>query len=165
MTRRILVVFAALTFVAPCVALPQSVVFVVRHAERADAGMAQAAGADPDLSEVGRARAEALATVLKDARITAIYVTEYKRTRQTVEPLAKLLGLEPIVVSSKDATGLIERIKRATGNTLVVGHSNTIPALVKILAGEDVAVGDSDFDNLFVVTGGSGPSVLRLHYR
>ena len=165
MTRRILVVFAALTLVAPSMAVAQSAVFVVRHAERADAGMAQAAGADPDLSAVGRARAEALATVLKDARITAIYVTEYKRTRQTVEPLAKMLGLEPIVVSSKDATGLIERIKRTTGNTVVVGHSNTVPAIVKALAGEDVAVGDSDFDNLFIITGGTPPSVLRLHYR
>ena len=59
--------------------------FLVRHAERADAGMAAAkmAGRDPDLSDAGKARANALAAMLKDARITAIFTTEYKRTRQT----------------------------------------------------------------------------------
>ena len=45
------------------------VVFLVRHAERADAGMAAAkmAGADPELSDAGKARAAALAALLKDA--------------------------------------------------------------------------------------------------
>ena len=50
---------------------------------------------DPDLSDVGRTRAQALATALKDAGVTAIFVTEYKRTQQTAEPLAKLLGIQP----------------------------------------------------------------------
>ena len=45
---------------------------------------------DPDLSDAGRARAESLANVLKDAGITAIYATELKRTQQTAAPLARL---------------------------------------------------------------------------
>ena len=165
MTRRILFVLFALMLTVPAAASAQSVVFVVRHAERADAGMMAASGADPDLSAAGHSRAESLAPALRDARITAIYVTEFKRTRQTAEPLAKLLGLEPAVLSSKDTDGLAQRVKSSTGNVLVVGHSNTVPTLIEALAGEAVTVGDSDYDNLFLVTSGAARSVLRLHYR
>jgi phosphohistidine phosphatase SixA len=164
MTRRMLLVFFVLTLATPGASFAQSV-FVVRHAERADAGMMAAAGADPDLSAAGHSRADGLAATLKDARITAIFVTEFKRTQQTAGPLAKSLGLEPTVVSSKDTAGLVQRVKAAAGNVLVVGHSNTVPDIIKALAVESVTIGDSDYDNLFVVTDGSSPSVLRLHYR
>lgn len=150
----------------PSAALAQSAVFIVRHAERADAGMSAGTSIDPDLSEAGRARADSLGGMLKDARITQIYVTEFKRTRQTAEPLAKLLQIEPTVVSSKDMPGLVERVKGASGNVLVVGHSNTVPGILKALGVEDaVAIADSEHDNLFVVTRGASPSLLRLRYR
>jgi broad specificity phosphatase PhoE len=122
--------------------------------------------ADPGLSETGRARAESLAAALKDAGITAIFVTEYRRTRDTAAPLAKLLGIEPQKLPAKDTAGLIERLKAATGRVLVVGHSNTVPDVVKGLGvTTPVTVGEADYDNLFVVTLGARPSLLRLHYR
>lgn len=165
MTRRILLVSFLLTLTPPAVVCAQSVAFVVRHAERADAGMKAEAGADPDLSTAGRSRADALAATLKDARITTIFVTEYKRTQQTAEPLAKSLGLEPTVVPSKDTAGLVQRVKAAAGNVLVVGHSNTLPAIIKAMTGETVTVDESEYDSLFVVTARPTPSVLRLHYQ
>ena len=150
----------------PSAVLAQSTVFVVRHAERADAGMTAAAGADPDLSDVGRARAESLAAMLKDARITHIFVTEFKRTRQTAEPLATRLELEPTVVTSKSTPGVAERVKSAKGNVLVVGHSNTVPEILEALGVEEaVVLTDTEFDNLFVVTRGARPSFVRLRYR
>jgi phosphohistidine phosphatase SixA len=76
--------------------------------------------------------------------------------------LAKASAIEPIVVSSKDMAGLVARIKAHSGNLLVVGHSNTVPEIVKALGGEAVAIGDSDYDNLFVLT---ATQSLRLHYR
>ena len=69
-------------------AAAQSTIFIVRHAEKAESG-----GTDPDLSEPGKARAESLANILKDAGITAIYTTEFKRTQETAAPLAKILGI------------------------------------------------------------------------
>jgi broad specificity phosphatase PhoE len=151
-------------------AAAQSTVFVVRHAERADttAGAAPTMNADPELSDVGKARAESLATALKDAGITAIYVTEFKRTQQTAAPLAKALGLTPIVVSSKDVAGLAEQVKAAKGNVLVVGHSNTVPQVVAQLGPAGAApptLADTEYDSLFVVTRGAPTSVLRLHYK
>jgi broad specificity phosphatase PhoE len=165
MRRLVLSVFLLL-FAVPAAAQP--LVFVVRHAERADAGTGGATtmATDPDLSDAGRARAESLADALKDAKITAIFVTPYKRTRQTAEPLAKALGVQPTEIDAKDIGGLIEKVKAASGNALVVGHSNTVPDVLTRLGVEDAPkLADTDYDNLFVVIRGARPSLLRLHFR
>ena len=149
-------------------AAAQQTVFLVRHAERADTspGVSPTMAADPDLSEAGRARAESLASALKDARITAIYATEFKRTQQTAAPLAKVLGLTVKVVTSKSAADLLKQLKAEKGNVLVVGHSNTVPEVIKALGvAPPVTIGDDEFDNMFLVSTGTKPSVVRLHYR
>ncbi len=162
--RRVLPsVLLASLFVSGVVA--QQPVFVVRHAERVDATAASGAmmGTDPDLSDMGRARAQSLSAMLKDAGITAIFVTEYKRTQQTAEPLARRLSIQPTVVNAKDAAGLVERIRAATGPVLIVGHSNTITGLLAALGvGTPPKLADTEYDNLFIV---HGDDVIRLHYR
>jgi phosphohistidine phosphatase SixA len=143
-------------------------VFVVRHAERADAGTGGATmmATDPDLSEAGRARAESLAVALKDAGITAIFSTEYKRSLQTAAPLAKALGVTVETVSSKDPASLVAKVKAVKGSALVIGHSNTVPDVIKRLGVDTpLKLGETDYDNLFIVTLGPQPSMLRLHYR
>jgi phosphohistidine phosphatase SixA len=175
MTRVLAVLFAALGAAAPALAQPappssaaQPAIFLVRHAERADTagGGAPMMASDPDLSAAGRARAESLARILEQAGIAAIYTTEYKRTKQTAEPLARALGLQPVAVAAKDLPGLVQKLKGAPGNVLVVGHSNSVPDVIKALGvAEPVQIGDADYDNLFVVTPGSPPGLLRLLYR
>jgi broad specificity phosphatase PhoE len=163
--RLLLTALTLLALVTPAAA---QTIFVVRHAERADAsaGGAPMMGSDPDLSEAGKARAQSLAAVLKDARIATIYTTEFKRTRQTAEPLAKAVGIEPSLVSSRDMPALVEKVKAATGNVLVVGHSNTVGEVIKSLGVSDpVTLGDTDYDNLFVVVKGEKPVLVRLHFR
>jgi broad specificity phosphatase PhoE len=162
-------IFAALVLVvSSAVAVAaEPVIFLVRHAERADAGMAAAkmAGSDPDLSGAGIARANALAAMLKDARITAVVTTEYKRTRQTGEPAAKAAGLSLTVIESKNSAAVIEKLKSAQGNVLVVGHSNTVPELLKGLGvTEPVTIAEDEFDALFVVTRGAPSTLVRLRY-
>jgi broad specificity phosphatase PhoE len=162
-----LLVSMLMTLALAVPAAAQQTIFVVRHAERADtgAGAAPMMDTDPDLSEKGRARAEALAAVLKDAGITAIYTTQYKRTLQTAEPLAKALGLKPIAIDARDTRALIARLESG-GNALVVGHSNTVGGVIKQLGvTEPVTVGDQDYDNLFVVIRGDKPTFIRLHVR
>ena len=140
-------------------AAAQSTIFIVRHAEKAQ-------GDDPDLSETGRARAESLANLLKDATISAIYTSEVKRTKQTAAPLARLLHLEPITVPAKDRDTLVAKLKTSSGNVLVVGHSNTIPDLTKSLGiTTPVTIADNDYDNLFIVLLEGKPRLLQLHYR
>ena len=165
MTRRLVAaLFTILMLAAPAAA---QTIFIVRHAERADAGTGGATtmAADPDLSEAGKARAEALVSLLKDARITAIYTTQYKRTRQTAEPLAKAIGVPVTEVPAADTAGLIAKLK-AGGNALVVGHSNTVGRVIEQLGATDaVKLADEDYDNLFVLVRGEKPTLIRLHFR
>jgi phosphohistidine phosphatase SixA len=163
--KLLLSILTALSLAAPAAA--QQTIFVVRHAERADsaAGAAPMMNSDPELSDKGKARAEALAAVLKDAGITAIYTTQYKRTVNTAAPLATALGIKPIVVDARDAAGLIGKLKGG-GNALVVGHSNTVgPLLQQLGISETINVGDDDYDNLFVVVRDDKPTLIRLHFR
>ena len=164
--RRLCVLILAATLLTTATAAAQRSVFLVRHAERADGGAAGMNTSDPDLSDAGKARAQSLAAALKDAGIAAIYVTEFKRTQQTAAPLAAALGVQATVVPSKDMAALIGKLKGSGGNALVVGHSNTVPEVIKQLGIADpVTLADTDYDFMFVVTPGSPPSLLRLHYR
>jgi broad specificity phosphatase PhoE len=142
------------------IATAQSTIFIVRHAEKADASK------DPDLSEAGRARAEALATTLRDANINSIYATEFKRTQQTAAPLAKALGITVTVLPLQDSAALIAKLRALNGNALVVGHGNTIPDLLKALGiSEPINIADNDYDNLFALVLDEKPRLIRLHYR
>lgn len=162
------VVWVALVAVGlvPSVASAQMVI-VVRHAERADAGApagnAMTAAPDPELSAAGKARAQALAAMLKDAGVTAIYTTEFRRTKDTALPLAEALKIAAEVVSSRDQAALIAKIKgNTTGAVLVVGHSNTVPTIIKALGGADVTVADNEYDSLFFVAPGGATTRIRF---
>lgn len=141
-------------------AAAQSTIFIVRHAEKAATG-----GDNPNLSPVGNQRALRLARVLRDARISRIFVTEFNRTRQTANPLAQMLGLTPQVIPANNSSQLIAALRVSTGNVLVVGHSNTIPEVIRgfnILT--PVLIGDNDYDNMFEIVRPLAPRLIRLHY-
>jgi 2,3-bisphosphoglycerate-dependent phosphoglycerate mutase len=55
------------------------------------------AQSDPDLSELGRRQAIALARRLRGVTLRALFVTPLRRTQQTAAPLADELGLAPRV--------------------------------------------------------------------
>ncbi len=142
-------------------AAAQSTIFIVRHAEKAESG-----GNDPDLSDLGRARAETLANMLKDAGISAIYVTELKRTQQTAAPLAKMLHLDTTIAPAKDSTALVAKVRASSGNVLVVGNGNTIPDLIKGFGiATPINIAENDYDNLFVLMLEERPRLIHLHYR
>ena len=136
-------------------------VFLVRHAEKADVP-----GSDPPLSEAGKLRAEALARLLQSAGVNAIYTSQFLRTRQTAEPLARRLGLRagsvqlnvktsnPRDVSDESLQELVGKVEaHAGGSVLIVGHSNSIPEVIKKLGGDVVPkIDESRFDDLFIVT-------------
>ena len=104
--------------------------------------------------------------MLKDAQITAVYTTEYKRTRETAAPVAQSLGIQPEVIPGDDLRGLIAKLKASSGNVLVVGHSNTLPQIISALGvSSRVTVAESDYDNLFLVVLERPPRLIHLHYR
>jgi broad specificity phosphatase PhoE len=165
------VLAAMLTAALPASA--EQVIFVVRHAERAPLpGQSGAAvqgmmGEDPPLNAAGEQRAAKLASVLASAGIRHIYTSEYRRTRQTADPLAKQLELTPVIAAAKDPDPLIAQVRRAQGNVLIVGHANTMPDLLKKLGvTEAVTIGDNDYDNLFIVfrNAAGKATLVRLKY-
>ncbi len=162
----------ALLLVSTVSAAAQQTVFVVRHAERADAVPAGTAPmtapqTDPPLSAAGHERAARLATMLRSADIKQIFTTEFVRTKQTADPTAQALKLNIGPISSKDLDALILRVTSAQANVLVVGHSNTVPDILKRLGVKDVVtIADTEFDNLFVVVrpAAGDPALIRLRY-
>lgn len=136
------------------------VIFVVRHAEKASTG-----GKDPDLSPEGLKRADALAHMLKDSRITAVFVTEFKRTQETAAPAAGTAQVTPTIVPANDIGALTEKLRASTGNALVVGHGNTIPELLKALGiATPVSIPEDDYTEIFAVLLADVPQLLWLHY-
>jgi broad specificity phosphatase PhoE len=134
-------------------------VFIVRHAEKANSTD------DPDISAAGRARAGNLARLLKDAGITAIYATEFKRTQQTAAPLAKALDVKVTIIPTNEKERLFETMRQQSGNILVVGHTNTVPDVIKALGvSTPVSIAETEFDNLFIVILEEKPRLLRLHF-
>src|SRR5437870_13587997 len=69
---------------------PVMTVILIRHAEK----IIDPNNPDVDLSPAGQTRAQELARMFGDAGINAIYATQYKRTQETVKPLADKLGLQ-----------------------------------------------------------------------
>ena len=135
-------------------------VFIVRHAEKATTG-----GNDPDLSDAGRKRANALARILKNSQITSVFVTEFKRTQETAAPLATAAHLTPTIIPAKDVPALVVKLRALNGNALVVGHGNTIPDLVKELGiATPITIPEDDYTEIFVVSLADPPQLLRLHY-
>lgn len=153
-----LTAFVATALLAACTTTPMdqtpatAVEFVVvRHAEKA-------AGADPDpsLTAEGHARARALAHALADAPVVAVYSTAFARTRQTAMPTANAHGLPVTTYDARepaDALAIRLRAAHPAGTVLVVGHSNTVPAIAAALCGCDVAAMDeTEYDRRLVVT-------------
>ncbi len=141
----------------------QQAVIVVRHAEKADQTE------DSPLSPAGRARAKALADLLRGSGITHVITTEYLRTRATAAPLASILGLTGEQVPARDLPALVTRLKALdpTAIVLVVGHSNTIPPMLSALGWPNTLdLQDGDYDDVFVLSPRSGQaaSLVRLKY-
>jgi broad specificity phosphatase PhoE len=135
-------------------------VFVVRHAEKASS-----TGDNPGVSPAGQKRAEALASILKDSQITAVFVTEFKRTQQTAAPTAKAAHVSPTVLPANDVPALVAKLRALNGNALVVGHGNTIPDLMKALGiTTPVTIPEDDYAEIFLVSLNDPPQLLRLHY-
>jgi broad specificity phosphatase PhoE len=103
--------------------------------------------------------------MLKDAGVGAIYVTEFKRTQQTAAPLSKALGIPVTTVPARETAALVEKLKSSKETVLVVGHSNTVPEIVKGLGIPDApTIAETEYDNLLIVSAGPNPRLLRVRY-
>jgi phosphohistidine phosphatase SixA len=122
-----------------------NIIYVTRHAEKGSDSK------DPDLTPQGQARARALATILSKVGIKQVYTSTTKRTQQTAQPLATQMGVPVQTYDAGKPAIVTDKIKASTGPTLLVGHSNTVPDLVKLLGGTASDIADDEFDRLYQV--------------
>lgn len=130
---------------------PVTTVILIRHAEK----IIDPNNPDVDLSPAGQARAHEIVRMFGDAGVKAIYATQYKRTQETVKPLADKLGLAVNVIGSKNTADLLAKIRSEnSGQTVfIAGHNNTVPEIITALGGPTFpTIPESEYDNLFIVT-------------
>jgi broad specificity phosphatase PhoE len=157
-----LLVFAQLAMLAACATTPPphpAATYVMRHLNT------PAGERDPDLQPEGRRKADLLVGWFERqrARPIAIYVSDFKRTRQTAAPLAARLGLTPIVYDPADTPGLIARVRAGPGPALIVGHSNTVPDIVAALGGARPApLAHEDFGDIWRVATDGATQRMRI---
>jgi 2,3-bisphosphoglycerate-dependent phosphoglycerate mutase len=130
---------------------PVTTIILVRHAEK----IIDPNNPDVDLSPAGQARAQELVRMFGDAGINAIYATQYKRTQETVKPLADKLGLPVNQINSKNTADLLTQIRaQHSGQTIfIAGHNNTVPEIIAALGGPQYPIiPETEYDNLYIVT-------------
>lgn len=128
-----------------------STFYLIRHAEKVRVDKSEN---NPALNEKGILRAQNWKNYFLDKEISKIYSTDYKRTIRTVQPLAINNNIETVIYSTSDFK-FDDFIKSNIGeNTLVVGHSNTIPDFVNELINEEyyTQIDDLNNSNLYVVS-------------
>ncbi len=130
-------------------------IIFVRHAEKA-----ATPANDPSLSPAGRQRVAELTRQLVDADVVAgidaIYSTPYKRTQETVRPLADALNLPINNYDASDTEEVLTTIlKKHKGKIiLVVGHSNTVPVLIFNLGASKKVppIDENEYDNIYIIS-------------
>ena len=88
------------------------------------------------------------------------------RTRQTADALGLKYETRLTLSPNSSASAVLREAHWPDGdrNVLVVGHSNSVPDIVKALGGTAaITIADDEFDNLFIVRPGPPASVIRLH--
>ncbi len=125
---------------------PPRQLLLSRHMEKAEGSD------DPALSPCGMAQAQAFAAQFKATALPKLFHTPYRRTQQTAQAFLQsgraLQSYDP-----RQVEPLLAELNASTDNALVVGHSNTIPALVTTLTGEQVApLGEQDYGRIYILT-------------
>ncbi|MGI2168233.1 SixA phosphatase family protein [Shewanella oncorhynchi] len=149
-----LVIFTCLGFTPISQAHAKSrLIILVRHAEKADTP-----ANNPQLSPKGEIRAASLITALSRTPLSQLIATQYLRTQQTLAPIAEDRHLPvTIVEAAKPIEGhiqhIVEQVHAVKGNTLIVGHSNTVPLIIKALGGPEIqAISEDDYSQLFLLS-------------
>lgn len=160
-----MLVYALLMTVQICYAQAITTFILVRHAEKAAEG-----GSDPELKPEGVKRAESLTALFEKTDITAVYSTDFKRTKSTVAPLAAAKGLTVNTYSSMKTPDLEKLVAAHAGGTIVIsGHSNTIPDIANALMGDKkfTQFADADYGNILIISltaVGKDAKVVWLRY-
>lgn len=128
-------------------------VIVVRHAEKLDDGTR-----DPLLSEAGKLRSVALINALPKLPLSQAIASNYQRTQLTLKPIAEANNIAIDIVGTADGlqdhiAQVVELVNGSDGNSIVAGHSNTVPLIISALGGAKItALKESDYGDLYLLS-------------
>lgn len=140
-------------------------IYIVRHAEKE-------VGKDPLLTSDGNKRAGDLMRTLQDKGIEKIYVSQFRRTQNTGDSLRLQSNIDTVhYLADTLCDNLVNNIMSHSDfgkSILVIGHSNTIPQIIRKFGVADYPYGDipdQEYDNLFLITYRKGKARLqRMKY-
>lgn len=125
--------------------------YFIRHAEK---DRTDPSDKNPHLTEVGIARANRWSDILGEVKFDAVYSTDYYRTKETAKPTATKNNIELKIYDPKNIDAESFKSDTIGKAVLIVGHSNTTPAFVNMIIGQNKYedIDDSNNGNLYIVT-------------
>ena len=127
------------------VSVAANTVYLTRHFDKQK-------GENPSLTADGEVHAHSLAKMLKDKPFTMLYSTDYARTKETATPLSEAKGIPITLYDPRLLDAFALQLKNLNEDVVVVGHSNTTPALIALLGGPKITIEESDYGTLFILT-------------
>ncbi len=137
-----------------CKNYSQTTIILLRHAEKDTAVQGSTAmTANPPLSQAGKERAKRLVSILEKYPIDEIYSTDYTRTKETITPFANKINKSVQLYDPKTLNAFAEQLRNANKTIVVIGHSNTTPALVNLLLKENKfkPLDDNEYGTYWIV--------------
>lgn len=130
-----------------------TIFFFVRHAEKLDDSD------DTDLSPAGYTRAERLGGIMENAGLDLVFATDKRRTQKTAEKVQIRAHTPPFMIYPREdlaeTAWLNQQLTTNRGKRIfVVGHSNTVPRMIRKLVGPSFTLTELDennFGSFFVV--------------
>ncbi|MBQ4821145.1 histidine phosphatase family protein [Aquimarina sp. MMG016] len=170
MNKSILIFFSLFLSITSCYSqekvetLDTTTYFFIRHTEK---DLSDPNNRNPNLTEEGKSRAQNWANMLADIKVDMVFSTDYIRTKQTADPIAKSKNLEIIIYNPRHLNDPEFKQKTKGKTSVIVGHSNTTPAFVNTILGQEKysSLSEKDYGKVFIVTvTGENISDIVLNY-
>jgi broad specificity phosphatase PhoE len=131
--------------------------YVVRHAEKLDNTPYSV------LSPVGHQTAIRLKDRLQDKKIDLVFATTFQRTQETAQPLATAFNKELLIYRNNAVDSIATVVKNNSNkNSVLVGHSGNIPAIIEKVTGQKVAaIKEDQYDKLYIIQFKKGKMTLQ----
>ena len=114
------------------------VIYLVRHAKAGERRVWEGDDEARPLSKVGWKQSEAIAKRLAAKGATTLYSSPYVRCVQTLEPLARRLGVEihadPRLYEGEPFEPVLELLGEVHTGAVLCSHGDIIPATIQALA-------------------------------
>ena len=114
------------------------VIYLVRHAKAGERRVWEGDDEARPLSKLGWKQSDAIAKRLASKGATSLYSSPYVRCMQTLEPLAKRLGVdvepEPRLHEGAPFEPVLDLLAEVDSGAVLCSHGDIIPAVIEALA-------------------------------